>query len=187
MIKLFKRLSIGGALLLPLILILAVGVNVWTYSRFSDENLVATLSMQQIGAQRYSLQITFPDSERQSYALSGDEWQFDVRMIKWSSWFSLLGNDPVYRVERVSGRYYDIEQERVMPRTVYPLTENPGIDFWRWVKKSKGKIPAVEAVYGSAVYLPMADGAKYEVFVSRTGLSAKSVNSAARSAVNKWS
>jgi hypothetical protein len=41
-------------------------------------------------------------------------------------------------------------------------------------------------LYGSATYLPMADGADYEVTVSQSGLVARPLNDAARLAVGAW-
>ena len=66
----------------------------------------------------------------QMFMLAGDEWQLDARVLKWKGWANLLGLDAQYRLERVSGRYRDIEQERNDERTVYALSENPGVDLW---------------------------------------------------------
>ena len=65
------------------------------------------------------------------FVLSGDEWQLDARVLKWKGWANLFGLDAQYRLERVSGRYRDIEQERTGERTVYALAENPGLDLWK--------------------------------------------------------
>jgi hypothetical protein len=47
-------------------------------------------------------------------------------------------------------------------------------------------MPGVDAYYGTATYLPMADGARFEVTLSRTALLARPVNDAARQAVGDW-
>jgi hypothetical protein len=44
----------------------------------------------------------------------------------------------------------------------------------------------VDALYGSATYLPMVDGALYEIKVSQSGLLARPLNQAAREAVGSW-
>jgi hypothetical protein len=41
-------------------------------------------------------------------------------------------------------------------------------------------------MYGSATYLPMSDGALYEIKVSQSGLVARPMNQAAREAVSGW-
>ena len=44
----------------------------------------------------------------------------------------------------------------------------------------------LDAAYGSAVYLPMSDAARYQVSISRTGLVARPMNDSAREAVSRW-
>lgn len=187
MTSLFRRLITGSVFLLPLFFLAAIGVNIWTYTRMTDESLVATVHLEKTGDQSYILKLSAVGSEPSLYELAGDEWQLDVRMIKWKSWFSLLGNDPVYRLERINGRFYDIEKENSVPKTAYSLNNNPGLDLWLIAKKNSGWIPVVQDVYGSAVFLPMKDGAQFRVFMSRTGLTAQATNNAAESAVKTWS
>ena len=61
------------------------------------------------------------------------------------------------------------------------------IDTWQLARDHKEWVmPWIDAVYGSATYLPMADGAVYEVRVSPTGLLARPLNDVARKAVAGW-
>jgi hypothetical protein len=48
------------------------------------------------------------------------------------------------------------------------------------------RLPWLDALYGSATFLPMADGALYEIKVSQSGLVARPLNQAAREAVGSW-
>ena len=43
-----------------------------------------------------------------------------------------------------------------------------------------------DAAYGSATYLPMADGATYAVTLTQSGLVARPVNPAAKRATRHW-
>ena len=61
-------------------------------------------------------------------------------------------------------------------RTVYALSENPGVDLWTLSIEYPRWLPFVDAVYGSATYLPMADGARYEVSITQSGLIARPLN-----------
>ncbi len=138
------------------------------------------------GPQHYRATLAqVPSGELQMFMLAGDEWQLDARVLKWKGWANLLGLDAQYRLERVSGRYRDIEQERKDERTVYGLSENPGLDLWTMSIDHKRWLPFVDAVYGSAVYLPMADGARYEVAITQSGLLARPVNDVAKAAAGK--
>ena len=44
----------------------------------------------------------------------------------------------------------------------------------------------VDATYGSAVFLPMNDAARYSISISRNGLVARPDNAIAREAVSNW-
>jgi hypothetical protein len=107
-------------------------------------------------------------------------------VLKWRAIGNLLGFDTVYRLERLSGRYGDIAQERSAPRTVHALAEEPGMDLWTLTRRYHQYVPLADALYGSAAYVPMAEGAEYAVTVSASGLVVRPANDAARQAVGGW-
>ncbi len=185
-------MAIGGAFMGVLLLAIAavlfiVSTNLRTYSRLTHETPIGEIVFEQRAAQRYRATLAqSPDGEMQTFILAGDEWQLDARVLKWKGWANLLGLDAKYRLERVSGRYRDIEQERNDQRTVYGLSENPGLDLWSLAIERPDWLPFVDAVYGSATFLPMADGARYEIAMTQTGLIARPLNPAAQSATDKW-
>ena len=99
---------------------------------------------------------------------------------------NVLSFDTAYRLERISGRYRDLERERMATRTVYALHPPERVDAWALLRTWHQYFPWADALYGSATYLPMADGAAYEVTVSQSGLVARPLNDAARLAVGAW-
>ncbi len=177
-----------GALLLAIAaLLFVVSLNLRTYAQLTLERPVAEIVFEQRGPQTFNATLTqVPSGEIQMFVLSGDEWQLDARVLKWKGWANLFGLDAQYRLERVSGRYRDITQERTAERTVYPLAENPGLDLWQLTLDKPDRLPFVDAVYGNAAYMPMSDGARYEVTISQTGLIARPVNTAAQQAAGSW-
>ncbi|MBP1699063.1 MAG: hypothetical protein H6Q41_4251 [Deltaproteobacteria bacterium] len=118
--------------------------------------------------------------------LRGDEWQMDARVLKWRGMAILVGFDTLYRLDRLSGRYRDITQERTGLRTVHNLSEEQGLDLWMIARRYAHWIPWVDAVYGSATYMPMVGGASYTVSVSSTGLLSRPSNDIARKAIGEW-
>ena len=72
------------------------------------------------------------------------------------------------------------------PRTVYALNPPDAIDLWDIARRYRKWLPGVDALYGSATYAPMAEGAQFEIDVSQTGLLAKPRNQAARDAIGGW-
>jgi hypothetical protein len=163
-----------------------VATNLRTYQRLSAEQPAAELQFTRLGYHQFNGAFTFSSGERADFALRGDEWQVDARVLKWQAFANLVGFDAAYRLERISGRYTRIEDERDLPRTVYALNQPDRIDLWDVVHRHHSWIPWFDALYGSATFLPMADGALYEIKVSQSGLLARPLNQAARDAVAGW-
>ena len=188
------RFWTGGSTLVIATLFLAIAAvafvtasNLRTYARLTYEAPVAELLFQARGPQRYQVTLMrLPAGEMQVFMLNGDEWQLDARVLKWKGWANLLGLDAQYRLERLSGRYRDIEQERTGARSVYGLADNPGWDIWSWAVDHPSWLPFVDSTYGSATYLPMADSALYRVTISQTGLLARPANTQAETARESW-
>ncbi len=172
-VKLIGRWLLSGLLGLPLLLFLLIGSNLWTFSRLSHEQAVADIRFRQLGSERFLAVLTTPDGRQRRLLLEGDQWQVDARVIKWQSWANLLGLDAMYRLERLSGRYSRADQARRRAPSVYALVPEASIDLWALTEPTLHWLPLFDAVYGSAVYLPMGDGLSYHVFISQTGLLAR--------------
>lgn len=164
----------------------AVLLNIYTYQRLTHEELIAELRFSRIGPQHYRVYIVQADNSARTYNLRGDEWQVDARILKWQGTANLLGFNTLYRLERLSGRYRETRQELGDPRTVYRLAEDRGLDLWRIANNHPGWLPGVDAIYGSAAYLPMADRARFVLHHSQSGLVARPLNEAARRAIENW-
>jgi hypothetical protein len=192
--RLRRRRLVGGllhgatALVLFLLAACAVliGANLRTYQRLSYEQPAGELQFSRLGDRQFNAVLSYPDGERADFALRGDEWQIDARVLKWRAFANIVGFDAAYRLERISGRYSHLEDERSLPRTVYALHTPGRIDPWELAHRYRSWMPWMDALYGSATFLPMADGALYEIKVSQSGLIARPLNQAAREAVASW-
>jgi hypothetical protein len=179
--------GLTGLLLLALAaLAAAVGLNLRTYERLTHEIPVATVTFEAQSDRRFSAVLVPATGRTLVFDMYGDEWQLDARILKWRGIATVLGFDTIYRLDRFGGRYRDVTQERKGPRSVHSLSEEPGLDVWAWTRKYPRWLPWVDAVYGSATYMPMVAGATYRVTASPTGLLARPVNEAARKAVRQW-
>jgi hypothetical protein len=163
-----------------------VAMNLYTYNRLTHEQMAARVSTRQLGERHYVLTVETRRAPPRHLQVHGDEWQIDARVLKWRALGNLLGFDTVYRFERLSGRYADLAQERAAARTVHSLAQDPGFDLWSMLRKHHQYMPLADALYGSAVYVPMAEGAEYTVTVSTSGLVVRPANDAARKAVGGW-
>ncbi|MGB5451080.1 MAG: hypothetical protein WBM71_12910 [Sedimenticolaceae bacterium] len=176
----FFRYSLASGLAGVVALVGLGGLNLYTYHRFTDETIVATLKFEALGEGSHRVTIAPVGRETRQMDLAGDEWQLDVRMIKWTDWLTFLGESPLYRLDRLSGRYIDIADARARGQTMYALTETPGIDVWAFARRAGDWLPGIDAAYGSSVYLPMGDGLSYVVSISPTGLLARKLEDGGR-------
>ncbi|MCE3251476.1 MAG: cation/multidrug efflux pump [Cellvibrio sp.] len=183
----FCRGIFGLALLALGTLIALTAYDVYSYKQVLQEQVVATINFDKIEDQHYFAVLADKDGKEQRVELRGDQWQLDARIVKWKGYLSTFGLKPAFRLERLSGRYYDIEQETTAKRTAYTVHNSLyGVDIWRIFNSHPDWVPVIDAVYGSATYLPMKDGALFEISLSNTGLVARPINAAAREAVEEF-
>ncbi|PWG62158.1 hypothetical protein [Sediminicurvatus halobius] len=178
----------GGCALVALGLALAAaGLNLATYQRLTAETPAATLEVTRSGPERYHVLLERPGGAiARQYPLTGDEWQLDARILRWRGPAALLGLDTRFRLERLSGRYQDADTASRQPPSVHDLAGERGLDVWRAATGLSRWLPLVDARYGSAAYLPLADGASYTITVGRDGLIARPANEAAERAIEAW-
>ena len=172
----FQGLS-GLSLGLSGLLSLSITANLYSYDRLTHEQAIATLKIRQLDQQQFQLEVSYNDnSQADTFVVYGDEWQMDARIIKWHGWAQLLGLNAQYRLERISGRYTDIDEELSKQRSVYALSEKDEIDYWALIKDYQNYLPWVDAYYGSATYMPMKNNAIYTVSLTQSGLIARPVD-----------
>jgi hypothetical protein len=156
------------------------------YQRLTAEQLVAVIEFSQSATEEYTARLMIDGELDRLLPLRGDEWQLDARVLTWKPPATILGLEPVYQLERLSGRYSSVDRERSSPRTVHALAEERTLDLWTVARNFPTFTPGIDAYYGTATYLPMADGARFRVTLSRDALIARPLNDAARAAVGDW-
>lgn len=177
----------GASLLFAGLLMLSIAANLYSYGRLTHEQYIADLTFEQIDEQQFLVIINYQNEDKvDEFLISGDEWQIDARVIKWHGWAQLLGLNAQYRLERISGRYSDIDDEREKPRSVYSLGQKDKIDYWKLIGRYKKWLPWVDAYYGSATYLPMTDAISYSLSVTQTGLIARPKNIQTNKNLKLW-
>ena len=177
----------AGALCLALAgLVGAVALNLLSYHRLTYEQPVATLAFSRMAPEQYQVLLRTPDRRARLFTLNGDEWQLDARVLKWHGLANILGLDAQYRLERISGRYREVDRARREAPSLYSLAEPQGLDLWSFTQEHPSWVPWVDAVYGSATYMPMAHDARFEVRMTQSGLIARPANPVAERALGGW-
>ncbi len=180
------RIVLGLLFLFVFAFVAAVALDLRTYLRLTYEQPVATISFSASGPQDFRATLTDAAGHIRTLDLHGDDWELDARVLKWQGVATILGLDSLYRLERLEGRYRSEQQERNDYHSVVELSTDAGLDLWSLAQANARWLPWVDASYGSATYLPMADGAQYSVSLSPTGLLARPANPAAQAAVAHW-
>lgn len=153
----------------------AVGLGVQGYRALTHEQLAAVVLTEPLGPQRFEARFMFPDGRSERYEISGDELYVDAQILKWKPVANVLGLHTAYRLDRVAGRYADLEQERHGPRSVHSLAQDGPVDLFRLRRKYELLSPLVDAEYGSASYVPATHPQRFQVRVSTSGLLIRSM------------
>jgi hypothetical protein len=156
------------------------------YQRLTAEQLVAVIEFSQSAPEEYTARLMIDGQLDRLLPLRGNEWQLDARVLTWKPPATILGLEPVYQLERLSGRYSSVDRERSEPRTVHSLAEERPLDLWSLARNFPKFTPGMDAFYGTATYLPLADGARFRITLSRDALIARPVNDPAREAIGDW-
>lgn len=176
-----------GMGLIPLllgILLAVLALALHGYTQLTAEQDVVQLRFEQLTPQSFEVTLTYPDGRSDQHILVGDDWRLEAQFLKWQGYATLLGAKPLYRLERLSGRYFDPQLEQNAPRSVIsldltrnalPVSLPENWDLWRQARQHDWLGKMVDASYGSATYLPMRDKVTYQVSVTNSGLLAREI------------
>lgn len=164
-----------------------VGLVAWdvtTYRALTQGKPLASLTFQADGRQRYRVKVEQGQQVRY-VTLEGDLWRLDLRVLHWKGLAALIGLEPGYRLERLSGRYLAVEQQDRSGRP-YAELEHSRVDLWGWLQRCQCASLILEPQLRRVSFLPIADGAVYTVDMAPTGLLAKPASAAAEQAMKRW-
>lgn len=153
------------ALLLGLITVATQG-----YRALTREDLAATVDVRPTDERRFEAIVVRPDGRRDTFDLAGDQVYVDAHILKWKPVANLLGLHTSYELERIGGRYDDIASELVAERTVHSLKSEKPVDMFALARTVSLFEPLLDAEYGSGTFQQAGRPARYEVYVSTSGL-----------------
>ena len=165
-----SRSLIGLVLIAVGLLAGAIAIGVQGYRALTHEQLVARITIKPIAGQRFEALFAFPDGREQTFQLAGDEIYVDARILKWTPYANMIGLHTMWDLDRVAGRYRSIDQEKSETRTVYSIGTTQAVDLFELRKRFAAFAPLFDAEYGSASFVPAAQPAELELYVSTTGL-----------------
>lgn len=174
----------------------AVGLivlNTQNYARLAYERPVAEVIVAATDPAKslYRVEVRRLDRSRlvSDCTMAGDEWLLSARVQKWQPWLNVLGLDSTYALDQIANKY--ASAERGNGRTIQACdlagpapAVNKVMPSWltNWLM---ARSLAEQHRFGSAVFMPMTDGAIYRVTMTQSGLNAEAVNPIARQAVQR--
>lgn len=170
LIKTAAHLSLASLLLVAAAMLMALAVSVRGYRAFNHEETAVVIRTVPLGPHRFRSDFQFADGRRTSYTLSGDQLYVDAHILKWKPIANILGLHTFYELDRVAGRYADLEAERTQPRTVHSLAEDKPLDLFALRRRYAVLAPLFDAEYGSATFITAEAPSAFEIRVSASGL-----------------
>ncbi|MDX1519594.1 MAG: hypothetical protein R3318_05680 [Gammaproteobacteria bacterium] len=159
-------------LLLAMILLLSFS-SYWMYSRFNTEVPVAELTFTPFSENIYIAELRTGDfCLPEEFPVYGDQWQLDASFLKWQGPAVLLGFESLYRLERLSGRYSDINEQNTREKLSHNLKPEVWFDFFESRLLNAAEW-LVDTQYGSSVYHDIETGKKYIVYKTEDALIVK--------------
>ncbi len=166
------RTLFGLLLLVAGALLAVIGAGMYGYRALTREEVAARVTVRPLDEpQRFSA--TFQVAGRPEavhYELAGDALYVDAHVLKWKPMVNILGLHTAYELDRVAGRYDDIERERTANRTVYSLAPERSVDLFGLRQRYAFLAPLLDAEYGSGTFVRVTEPAELEVRVSTSGL-----------------
>lgn len=178
--------SLNGFIGLPFLLVggflSMLLLNLQTYHQLTREVALADVYIGKPTAQGLPLRLACAD-HADTFLINTPQWRLDARFVKWKPWMSLVGKEPIVRLERLEERGTTADGQPVM--NSYNLSAG---SVWldEIISALSQEIGLIDSVFGSSVYMPAAPGAEYRVTASISGLVARPLNQPARQAVLDW-
>jgi len=180
----------GGAITIVGLLAGLIGLNAQSYSRLTYEAPVAEVYVQAMNPanKTYTVVVRRLDGSNRTTTclLQGDAWMLSGRVQKWEPWAVELGMNTTYTLDQLSNYYYSATEANGRPITACDISgEKPKANHLlpksvvNWIM---GHFLVQDRFFGSASYMPLADGALYKVIITQTAFNAEPDNDIARRA-----
>jgi hypothetical protein len=168
-------------------------LNTQSYARLTQERAVAEVTVASYDPTQSVYHVTVRRLDGTHIVtgcqIQGDEWMLSARVQRWKPWANIVGLDSTYALDQIANKYTEAERANGKPITACDLSA-PVPDADRLVPSGlvawlMANSYAEQRRFGSAVYMPMTDGAIYRVTMTQTGLNAEAVNPIAVEAVRR--
>lgn len=157
-------------------LLISMMLDLFSYSAIEADRPLVTVSISERSSQLYDVELVDGSGDIRTFELAGDQWQLDVRLLTVASLSSV-------KLDRISGRYLSLEQNDSDIRTVHDLwSQSVGL-VWLAVDGLMPLLPFVEESTQQVAFVPMSDGAIFQVYWNAQELDVVPTNAQAKFAM----
>jgi len=167
---------VGVGLVLASLVLVVVTLDLFSYGQVEHKRPLATVSISEQGNQLYTLELVDADGKVQNLEMAGDQWQLDVRVLS-------IGGFSSFKLDKLSGRYLSLEQNDKDIQTRHVLWANSVGGFWLLIDGLVKQLPFAAESLEKVAYVPMTDGAIYQVYLDGSELEIVATNAQAKLAM----
>ena len=149
------------------------------FQALTREEVAAVLETRPTGERALQAVVHFPDGDQRVFRLRGSRRQTVHGEHPRHRRRDVLGLHTAYELDRIGGRYLELEAERDSARTVFSLAEDRPVQIGRLLERFPFLERVVDAEYGSATYVEVDRPRTLEVRVSTSGLLIRPADTAA--------
>jgi len=174
-IRLFSRLRLISASwrlcasIVFFVLGFAIGglyLSTQNYRQLTHEQYAGELQIQPNGRDRFVAHLVLTGGQHISAPLYGDQVQLSAYIVKWKPWLSALGFNTLYRLDRISGRFSQVQTAMAAQFSAHPINPDSKADIASWRKQYQCLSVLVDLEQGSAAYVAADKPIRYDVYIS---------------------
>ena len=169
--RLIRFTGLGLVLAIVIVGSLLVISPFYIYDVFNQEFPIARLEFTHSGDNAWTAWLSRGDfCTREEYPVMGDQFQVDAGFVKWKGPAVLLGFRPRYRLDRLSGRYRDVQAQNTQTGLAHDLAPDMLFDFFDENTRESTDGWLIDTTYGSSVYYAIDPLLRYTVYATEDGL-----------------
>lgn len=162
-------LAVGGMLLFMLTL------NFNTYDALRPEQPLAELSVERASPKTFNVRLMrIPAGDLQVFALNGDHWQVEARLLTWHGWTHWLGLSSNIRLEKLNGS----DDATTPPSNTgsYLLNRTPGLRLVALQQRFPKLLDFLSSRTLQTEHFPLQGGQRFHLYFSDGQLLARAIN-----------
>lgn len=155
-----------------IIFFISISLFIYTYQQnyinLIKEEPIAILTFEKIKDNKYIGTLNLKNTKNEySFKIYGNQWRLDVEFKKFKYYSHFFNIKNKYKLDRIEGRYKNIEDQNSMKTKSYDLSfiNHKGFDKLNFLESY-----LIDTTYGSSIYTDIKEDTIYKIYKTNTGL-----------------